>query len=505
MPHNDVYLAIDAGGTALKVAAFDYAGREVATGSKVLSPIRPAPGHAERDMDQCWSVIAGLIADVLSCNAMIDRSVRAVGLTGFGNGLVTVDAAGRPVRNAILSSDTRARDLIDEWVSDDMQQKHLDQTHQLVWPGKPLALLKWLQRHEPNVFDRIAYILSCKDYLRFRLTGQFGFEVGDASSGSLINTTTRDVACSVFEALGLGAQTALVPPILETLSPAGAVCGSAADETGLAAGTFVSAGYADGPAMMLGMGAIAEGDLGITSGTWSLNQIVIPEPIGDTGLLGTMVMPTQSPYILVGGSANSAGVLQWVLDNVMLPAAANFAGTAPSDHDVYEWINQEVATVDPCDDIPLFLATLNGEFAGKDLGAGFLGLKSYHTHAHILRSVMEGVVFEHLQQIDRLMLHSRSVERISICGGAAQSQVWMQIFADALGKPVNVTKTAEVGALGAAIVAAVGCGDFPDLPSAVQAMKSQVRLADPSDLHGAAIKSRFQRFQKAKAALTALA
>ena len=495
MGPNGFYLALDAGGTAVKVAIYDSAGREVAAVGHVLTPSRPAPGHVERDLEQSWDLLCGLIRTALTEGNLTAGDIRAIGLTGFGNGLIALDHNGTPVRPAILSSDTRAEIIIADWLGKGVQDRHLELTHQRLWSGKPLALLNWLKIHEPKIFEKIRYILSCKDYLRFKLTDAIGFEIGDASSASIVRTDTRKLATGLFADLGLEKEISLIPPIIETLSTGGTVTAKAASETSLRAGTPVSAGYADGPAMMLALGAVEESDLAIISGTWGLNQVISSKPINDGSILATMASATPDKFVLVDGSANSASVLQWMLDRLLLPVLSLSGVGSPPNAEIYRWVNDMVMAVDPKIDLPIFCPNINGSFDNAAGTGSIHGLRSYHGVQDMLRAVTEGIAFEHLVHIRRLQKHSGIPSKIFMAGGASRSEVWVQIFADLLQRPVLVSQSCELGAHGAAILAATTCGDFKTLDAAIYAMMGATKRIYPNAGNAQPLLNRFERYR----------
>ena len=201
-------------------------------------------------------------------------SIAVVGLTGYGNGLFLLDRHGKPTRNAVLSPDLRAQEIVADWRTTGLEDALLPLIQHRQWPGKPAPLIAWLAAREPETLARADHAMFCKDYLRFRLTGALGLEISELSSGGLADQAKRRFEPAILDRLGLGAYARLYGESVESLAMFGAVSEAAAAETGLVAGTPVSAGYADGPAMALGLGAVDDSLISVIAGTWGLNQLV---------------------------------------------------------------------------------------------------------------------------------------------------------------------------------------------------------------------------------------
>ena len=261
-------IAFDAGGTAVKAAIYDECGMERAAAAVGMAPLHPAPGCLEREPEAMWAAICEVARKALSFADVSPSSIAAVGLTGYGNGLFLLDRDGRPVRNAILSPDQRARAILARWRIEGAEARSVEVTYNAQFPGKPLPLIAWLDANEPEAHQHADRALFCKDYLRFRLTGEIGLEISDMSSAGLVDQRFRRWTPAALKPFGLERHARLFGDGAEPLTIAGAITPQGAAETGLAVGTPVSAGYADGPAMALGLGAVDESLISVIAGTW---------------------------------------------------------------------------------------------------------------------------------------------------------------------------------------------------------------------------------------------
>jgi len=465
MSHQHI-IAFDAGGTAVKAALYDERGAELAVAGATMAPMHPAPGCLERDPAAMWAAICGVSRKVLEQAAVAPSSIAAVGLTGYGNGLYLLDSRGEPVRNGVLSPDLRAQAIVSRWRDSGLEAAAIALTYRRQWPGKPLPLLAWLEAHEPDALARATHAMFCKDYLRFRLTGAIGLEISELSSGALADQARRRFDARTLEHFGLGGYARLFGDGAEPLTIFGAVTAEAAAATGLVAGTPVSAGYADGPAMALGLGAIDERVISVVAGTWGLNQLVSRTPVSDGSVSAPIVGVRPGEFVLTDAGPTSASAFEWFVDSVV--AAAD---PAPRDHAaLLAFCDELAARADGGEKAPYFLPYLNGRLDQPEARGGFIGLASWHGLPEMIRAIFEGVAFEHCWHIDRLLKGRPRPRAARFAGGAARSRPWLEIFAAAIDLPLELAAASELGALGAAIVAAVGVGLHPDLETAVAAM-----------------------------------
>ncbi len=403
--------------------------------------------------------------------------IAAVGLTGYGNGLWLVDETGQPVGNGILSSDARAGDIVNRWKADGLEPGHWHLTHQGIWPGKPAPLLAWLQMHRPDHLARARHLLFCKDFVKLRLTGIAQVEPTDLSAASLIEHATGRCA-PVFDHLGLPELRRLVPTIAEPLSVAGHVTQDAATATGLAVGTPVCAGLSDCAALMLGAGATSPDELLVVSGTWGLNQRHVTTPIADGSILATVLGAQTGTFIAVAGGPTSASTLEWFVEAFMMAEGVDRAALYTRCNELVEGLGSDTSSV-------YFLPFLNGLTDQRAARGAFVGLSSWHGLAHAVRAVFEGVAFEHRRNIEALV-RGTTPTLARFAGGAARSPPWRKIFAAVLGMTLELPRSEEVGALGAAIAASVSVGLHASIGQATFQM-CQLREAVEPDPDLAAI------------------
>lgn len=470
-------LGVDNGCTVSKAGLFSLKGREVAVASGKSQLLSPHPGWQERDVDEFWKITAGTIREVIEKSGIDPTEIIAVACTGHGNGLYLVDKQGRSVRNAILSTDSRARSYIDKWVADGIDKKVRPKTMQNLWPAQPNALLAWLKDNEPQTIEKAGWALMAKDFVRSKLTGTFEAELTDFSGTSLMNLTTRDWDDDLLADFGIGFARDLLGPIVRTADICGQVTAAAAAETHLAEGTPVAGGMFDIDACGLSCGMIDESQLCIVVGTWGNNQYISRTPITTEDVFMTSCYSMDDYYLMLEGSATSASNLEWFVTQFF---DAENSAAQEQGRGVYDLCNELVASVGPDDSNIVFLPFLYGSNVNPDAKGCFVGLKANHTRAHVLRAIYEGVVFTHLSHVEKLLKFRSLPEVIRLTGGAARSKVWLQIFSDVFQVPIQTPEGTELGALGAAIAASVAVGSYGSYEEAVQNMVRFSRLIEPS-------------------------
>ncbi len=305
-------LGIDNGGTVAKAAVFTADGREVAVALRKTEAITPYPGWVEFNADRLWEATAAAVRQAIEQSGIPPREIASAACTGHGNGLYLVDAGGKPVRHAIFSADSRAREYVERWTAQGVDRAVREKTMQALWPGQPNAILAWLADHEPLTLLRARWALMCKDFTRLRLTGEVWGELTDMSGTSLLDVRKGQYDPALLEAFGIAGVREKLPPLRLSADVCGAVTAHAAEETGLVAGTPVAGGMFDIDACALSSALTDESQLGMTFGTWGINQYVSRTPqVHKVFMTSRYCVPDH--YLMLEGSATSASNLEWFL------------------------------------------------------------------------------------------------------------------------------------------------------------------------------------------------
>ncbi|MBL7115157.1 MAG: carbohydrate kinase [Kiritimatiellae bacterium] len=470
-------LGVDNGGTMAKAALFTTDGNEIAVASRKVNAIQPQPGYDERDMLEIWSTTADAIKEVITTSGVDASEIAGVACAGHGNGVYLVDGDGNPVYNAIYSTDGRAQSYIDKWMADGVNEKALPMTTQCLWAAQPNAILSWFRDEKPEVMEKTKWVLMCKDYIRFRMTGNIAAELTDMSGTSLMNVVTGEYDDRVLEVFGLSGIKDILPPLVKTADICGGITAEAAAATGLKEGTPVAGGMFDIDACGLASGIIDEGQMSLVAGTWGNNQYISKEPLIDSGLFMTSCYSMPGWYLMLEGSPTSASNLEWFVTRFFEAERAEAKAAGKS---VYQYCDERVASVIDDDMDITFLPFLYGSNATAGAKGSLIGLEGFHTRAHVLRAVYEGIVFGHHTHLQRLLKFRSVPDVIRFTGGAARSELWVQMFADCFQIPVEIPAGTELGALGAAIAAGVAVGCYASYEEAVKAMTKVGRRQEPN-------------------------
>ncbi|MCK7615331.1 FGGY-family carbohydrate kinase [Roseibium sediminicola] len=452
-------LGLDAGNTVIKAVLFDLAGRQVAMAALDGQSFSPKPGHVERGLSELWSNAQQVIRTCLEKAAVDPAEVAAVGCAGHGNGLYLLDKAADPLLG-IQSLDTRAAAH-----AEDLATRHGDKLHALSlqkpWPSQTPVLLAWIKACRPEIYAAAGTVLLCKDFITFQLTGERVSDISDMSGCGLLRMPDGRYDPEILELFGLDDAEDLLPRLVEPAEIAGTVTATAAAATGLKEGTPVVGGYFDVIASALGSGVIRPGEASIIAGTWSVNQVFSETPVIDPSMFMVSGF-APGRFVNIESSATSAANLEWYVRELVERGEHH--------DDPFGTCNDVIAKVTPAADDPLFHPFLYGSGQGAAFRAGFYGLAGWHGEGHLLRALFEGVVFEHRRHIETLVKAGVAFETAVLSGGGSRSPVWPQMFADCLGVPIRVAEARETGALGAAIGAGIGSGQFGSYEQAVAAM-----------------------------------
>lgn len=447
------FLGIDVSTTATKAVLIDSSGRIVATGSSAYDLSTPRPRWAEQEPDLWWDACRSAIRQTLEAGDVEAGAIGGIGLTGQMHGLVLLDDEGRVLRPAILWNDQRA----DAECSEIRQRLGVEELVRITgndaFPGFSAPKLLWVRRHEPECYQRVRQILLPKDYLRYRLTGEFATDRAGAGGTLLLDLERRDWSAKVLEALDIPAS--WLPPTHEGTEITGELTVAAADATGLAAGTPVVAGAGDQAAQAVGVGAVEPGVLAVTLGTSGVVFATTERPLTDpVGRLHSFPHAVPGRWHVMGVMLSAAGSLRWYRE-IVAPEIS------------YDRLLAEAETVPPGCEGLTFLPYLSGErtpHADPSARAAFLGLTLRHGRAEMTRAVLEGVGFglrDNLELIERV--GAAQAEEARISGGGARSPIWRQLLADLLGIDLVTVATTEGAAFGAALLAAVGRGHWPSV------------------------------------------
>ena len=488
------FMGLDNGGTTTKAALYDIFGHEMGIASRETRMLTPKPGFTERDMEEVWDANAWVIREVLHKTGISPEDVACVAVCGHGKGLYLWGKDGKPVRNGIISTDNRASEYMVRWREDGTEEKAFRLSCQHVMACQPVALLRWLQDHEPESMEKIRWIFEAKDYIRFRLTGEARAEITDYSGANLLNLYTRDYDPELLEIFGISWIKDKLPPLCGSIETAGFISREASEATGLKEGTPVAGGMFDIDACALAVNVLDEQNICMIAGTWSINEYPRKAPVTDGKVLMNSLFALPEYYLIEESSPTSAGNNEWFV-RTLLPELKKEAEETGCN--VCEKMNELAGSLTPEEFVPLFHPFRMASNVHPNAMGSFIGLDVSHTRAHLVKSVYEGIVYCHKYHLEKLLATREDPPScIRLAGGAARSRVWTQMFADILGFPVETVDVNETGTLGCAIAAAVASGIYPSLAEAGKAMCPTGIRVEPDEKANKAYEKRYQLYKR---------
>lgn len=452
-------MGIDLGTSSVKVMIVDETGRMEGLGQVGYEVITPEIGRAEQDPEVWWRCTEDAIREALDRSGVAPEEISGIGFSGQMHGLVALDREGKPVDRAVIHLDQRSlkeKEDIYEAAGELLTGALLNRPS----AGMLICSLLWMKRHQPEIYERIGVVMAPKDYIRYRLTGEICMDCSDASGALAFSVKERSWCMELMDRLGLKRE--IWPRVCDSTELVGQVTREAARATGLHVGTRVAAGAGDCPAQLMGNGVVEEGILSCNIGTASQLVAVVKPPLFDCELrCQTWCHAAEGAWILQGGSMNGGNTLSWLKNKVL------------RDQRSFGELDEEIGKIPAGCEGLFFLPYLAGErtpWNDPQARGVFFGLSLKHEQPHMVRAVMEGVMYNLCQckaMFDELGVIPR---RLISAGGGAKGRTWRQIQADMLEMDVHTTGTEEEACLGAAITAAVGIGLYRDVPEACRAM-----------------------------------
>lgn len=445
-----MWIGLDIGTGGSRALLSDARGRVVAGFTAPHQDMRmPRPMWAEQDPDDWWSAAVHAIRGVLAAAGVEGRAVKGIGLSGQMHGLVILDAAGQVIRPSLIWCDQRSQAQVDRINSRLGPEKVLASTANPVLTGFTLPKLLWVRDNEPENFARVRRLLLPKDYVRFRLTGEFATDVSDASGTSLFDVVNRRWSWEMAD--GMGLDRAILPACYESSEITGAVSAAAAEATGLAPGAPVAAGGGDQASSAVGNGIVEAGIVSCTLGTSGVVFAHMDEVAYDpAGRVHTFCHAVPGKWHVMGVTQGAGLSLQW-FRNRLAPGAD------------YDALTAEAAAAPAGAQGLFWLPYLMGERTPHlDAAArgGWIGLTASHTRADLVRAIIEGVSYSQRDCLEIIEGLGVPMNSVRASGGGAKSPFWRQILADILGKRVVTLETQEGSAYGAALLALAACGEY---------------------------------------------
>lgn len=462
-------MGIDLGTSSVKALIVDEVGNIHGVGQVGYEILTPENGYVQQNPQDWWEATKKAIGQAIKKSDIPVDKIQGIGLSGQMHGMVVLDEKREVIGPAIIHLDARSteeRKLIQEKAADLLHSELLNRPS----TGMVICSLLWMKHNQPELYEKVAYVLLPKDYIRLKLTGEIYSEISDASATLAFSVKNRTWCRELFDRLELKSE--IWPDVLESQEIAGKISKEVQAETGLNEHTTVVAGAGDCFAAMIGNGIIKKGIMTCNIGTSSQIAVVTDKPVYDSEMkcqLWCHAVPKVWAY--QGGALNGGGTLSWVKNKVLC------------DESSFEAIDKKIQDVPAGSHGITFLPYLTGErtpFNNPKARGVYYGLSMNQNKYDILRATIEGVLYN-LMECKKIFDEQQVSQNVLIAsGGGARGMAWKQIQADMFAMPVHTTKTVEEACMGAAILAAVGTGIYRNVEEACQVMvKMEEKLVEP--------------------------
>jgi xylulokinase len=476
-------LGIDLGTSGTRALLIDEAGKPIASATAEYPLETPRPGWAEQRPELWWDAAVKTIREVMAHPGVVPADIRGIGLSGQMHGSVFLDRADRVLRPALLWCDQRTAEQC-AWITERVgADRVVELTANPVLTGFTAPKIVWVRQHEPAIYERIEKVLLPKDYLRFRLTGEYHTEVSDASGTAMFHVRERRWATELLDAIEV--PRAWLPDCHESPVPSARISRAAAAATGLEEGTPVVGGGGDQAAGAVGNGIVEAGIVSSTVGTSGVVFAFADRPEVDPSLrVHTFCHAVPGKWHVMGVVLSAGGSLRWYRDTV---AAAEVEAARQRGVDPYAVIAEGAAQVEPGCEGLVFLPYLTGErtpYPDPYARGVFFGLTLRHDRRHLARAVLEGVAYSLRDSFEIFNEMGIPIRQVRASGGGARSPLWRQLQADVTGREHVTINVDEGPAYGVALLAGVGIGTWSSVAEACRAtIRVESRCAPVSETH----------------------
>lgn len=455
------FLGIDVGTSSVKIILMDRNGTSIFTSSRQYPLYHPHVGWAEQDPEDWWIGVKEGIREILKKSEVPAEAIKAVGLSGQMHGMVALDKNDRVLMPAILWCDQRTQeecDYLNNTIGVSLLTKY---TGNKALTGFTAPKILWVKKHKKNIFDKIAHILLPKDFIRFKLTGEYATDVSDASGTLLFDVENKKWSQKMLEIVGLSER--VLPECYESNEVTGKISCWAAAETGLVAGTPVVGGGGDQACGAVGTGTVESGIISVALGTSGVVFACQDSYSVDEESRLHSFCHANGKWHVMGVMLSAASCLKWWVENV----------TSFGSKNSYDLLLEEAGKSSPGSNGIIFLPYLMGErtpYNDPDAKGAFIGLNITHRRGDLTRAILEGVAFGLKDSLEIIKEMHIPIKSARVNGGGATSTLWRQILANVFDLRVDVVNSTEGPAFGAAILAAVGAGAFRDVNEACRSI-----------------------------------
>jgi xylulokinase len=477
MPH---LLGIDIGTSGTKTLVCDERGKVLATATAEHAISSPKPGWSEQDPLDWWNATCTATKAVLRKAKVRGGDIGGIGLSGQMHGSVFLGDGEKPLRPALLWNDQRTAEQCTEIESKaGGRERLIEMVANPALTGFTAPKILWVRQHEPRIYGKTKHILLPKDYIRFRMTGEYATDVSDASGMLLLDVKNRRWSDELLSLLEI--DKSLLARVHESPEVTGALSREAAKELGLQEGTRVVGGAGDNAAGAVGNGVVASGIVFATLGTSGVVFAHSDTPALDPrGRVHTMCHAVPGKWCVFGCMLSAGGSFQWFRNQL---AHDEVHAARRRKVDPYALLVAEAEKSPAGSDGLFFLPYLTGErcpYPDPCARGGWIGITSRTLRRDMIRSLMEGVTFGMRDALEIIKSMNIPITQVRAGGGGARSAFWRQLQADIYKQPIVMTNATEGPAYGVALLAGVGTGVWKSVEEACRGTIKQTAKLMPN-------------------------
>ena len=473
-----LYIGIDLGTSATKFLLMDEAGAILNIVSKEYPLEFPHPGWSQQAPQDWWDAVLAGVPELLE--GQDASQVAGIGCGGQMHGLVVLDEADEVIRPCILWNDGRTEKQV-RYLNEEVGRDKLSAwTANIAFAGFTAPKLLWMRENEPELFDRISKIMLPKDYVNYKLTGVHCTDYSDASGMLLLDVQNRRWSPEMIEVCGIREEQ--LPRLFESAEPVGTLLPEVAAKLGLPEGVVVCAGAGDNAAAAVGTGAVGDGRCNISLGT-SGTIFITSDTFGvDRANALHSFDHADGGFHLMGCILSAASCNAWWVDDIL----------GSGDHAAEQAaIKADEVNLQQAYYLPYLMGERSPHNDANARGA-FVGLRMDTPRHEMTRAVLEGVAFAFRDCLDIARAQGIQVDVSTVCGGGANSRLWLEMLASVLGVRLEIPQTEQGPGYGGAMLAAVACGAYPSVVECARALVRVKDVVEPNPELAPAYDARYQ-------------
>ena len=467
----DVWIGVDVGTTGTRAIAYDINGINICSSEAFYPLLTPHPDWAEENPLQIFESIEKVIGETAAQLRYKNQTLAGIALSTVMHSFVGLDGHHEPLMDIQTWADSRSAGIVRRMKADkELCQNFYQRTGCPVHACYPLAKILWLQKNLPELFQRMQYVGSLKDYIFLGMTGEWVIDHSTASTSGIYNEKNMDWDEEILAYAGLRREQ--MPLVVSTTYQA-VLRREAAERMNLPVGLPVVIGATDGVLVNVGIGAVRPGQLSATIGTSGALRMLTQKPMTDPKMRTWCYNLTDDMWV-AGGAINNGGmILRWVRDKICHYTTTHLENL---DVDGYDLMTMKAAHIAPGAEGLIMLPCFTGErspYWNSELRGMFFGLSLNHSRSHMIRAAMEGICYS-MNAVLAALQEFGEIKDIRVSGSFTKSELWLQILSDVLNQKLTMPDNSEGAAFGAAVLGFIASGRLKginDTAELIQARK----------------------------------